>query len=78
MTNDWHESAELVALPEEGNRVKPGYLVGHRFGLQTFPAGTYPSCSRHGAMLKVSIETDWWRCAEPGCNIGCEWTRRQE
>lgn len=33
-----------------------------------FPAGIYPSCSLHGAMLRVSKEMPWYRCST--CNIG--------
>lgn len=67
----WRESSLLSPLPEEGERVKPGYIVGNRFGLEDFSAGTYPSCSRHGAMNRVSSDVAWYRCLEPGCNIGC-------
>lgn len=67
---NWREDPSLVPLPEEGTRVKPGYVAGNRFGLEEFSAGTYPSCSRHGAMGRVA--PNWWRCLELGCNIGCE------
>lgn len=30
----------------------------------------YPSCERHGAILKVSKD-GIWRCGELGCDNGC-------
>jgi hypothetical protein len=45
--------------------------VGHgQPGLAEFPAGTYPACSVHGAMNRVS-RAQMWRCLE--CNIGIEY-----
>ena len=75
IVSTWRISNSLVPMPESGDVVKPGYKKGHRFGLEDFSAGIYPSCSRHGAMQKVSRDADWWRCVEQGCNIGCIWDR---
>ncbi len=40
-------------------------------GVADFAAGTYPACSRHGAMNRVSRQ-QMWRCLE--CNIGIEYS----
>jgi len=32
--------------------------------------GLYPSCTKHGAMNKVSKD-GIWRCVQLGCNNGC-------
>jgi hypothetical protein len=42
-------------------------------GLRQYPyVGTYPTCSNHGAMNKVSKDNDVWRCLT--CNIGGDYT----
>lgn len=65
---NWRTSPTLVPL--EGAR-GAGERQGE-FGLADFPAGTYPSCSLHGAMNRVSVNNDLWRCLTEGCNVGCE------
>lgn len=40
-----------------------------KLGWETFPAGVYPSCSKHGAMNRVA-SAPLWRCLN--CNIGGE------
>lgn len=39
-------------------------------GIADFSAGTYPACSFHGAMNRVST-AQMWRCLQ--CNIGIEY-----
>lgn len=39
-------------------------------GIADFSAGTYPACSLHGAMNRVS-RRQMWRCLQ--CNIGVEY-----
>lgn len=39
-------------------------------GIADFSAGTYPACSIHGAMNRVS-PAQMWRCLQ--CNIGIEY-----
>lgn len=72
----WHASSSLSKL--EGRR-GAGERAGE-FGLATFPAGEYPACSEHGALICVRGRsrsedggTSLWRCLVEGCNIGCEW-----
>jgi hypothetical protein len=66
---EWHESDSLTPLPLTHTHGEPG-----RFGLQYWPGlGLKPTCSSHGAMLRVSGDKDWWRCS--ACNIGAEWNR---
>ena len=62
----WRQSSSLVPLPA----TVPIGDYGE-FGLEDFPAGTYPSCSKHDAMNRVTDKADWWRCL--ACHIGCEW-----
>jgi len=39
-------------------------------GIADFMAGTYPACSKHGAL--ISIGGNKWRCLVSGCNVGVE------
>jgi hypothetical protein len=41
--------------------------------LSKFPAGVYPACYKHGAILKTSIYGEFWmwRCREYNCDEGC-------
>ena len=41
--------------------------------LKEFPAGIYPACIRHGAILCVATSEKGkiWRCRELGCDEGC-------
>ena len=65
----WAPSTRLTKL--EGRRGS-GEAAGE-FGEATFPAGTYPACSEHGAMNCVKRgEPSLWRCLADGCNIGAE------
>lgn len=61
--------------PLEGRR-GAGENAGE-IGVGQFPAGTYPSCSNHGAMVCVrGCDEDGdslWRCLVEGCNIGLVW-----
>lgn len=61
--------AELTPLPLTDPHPFQGEAV-----MRDFPAGRYPSCSKHGAMNRVTAEKDWWRCL--ACNIGVEWHRK--
>lgn len=66
----WRVSKTLTPL--EKTLEKPGQ---GEYGLEVFYAHMeWPSCSKHGAMNKVSGDRDWWRCLT--CNIGCEWKRK--
>ena len=60
----------LVALPLTKTHGVPG-----EFFLKYWPdIGVRPTCTLHGAMLRVSPDRYWYRCAT--CNIGCEDTGR--
>lgn len=65
---NWRRDPSLSPL--EGAR-GAGERQGE-FGLGDFPAGTYPACSLHGAMNRVSTKNRLWRCLTEGCNVGCE------
>ena len=61
---NWRPNPQATAL---GNTIpKPSQ---GEYGLADFPAGTYPACSKHGAMNRVA-PAPLWRCLT--CNIGCE------
>src|SRR5262249_17073717 len=69
MTFDWYESDTLTALPLTHTHGEAGqFVLGNWAGV-----GLRPACTKHGAMLRVSREQDWWRCMS--CNIGCDWDR---
>lgn len=63
----WREDASVVAL-EEGTR-GDGADRG-AVGVAEFPAGTYPACSRHGALIRVGVDPAIWRCLVHSCNAG--------
>ena len=65
----WRRDESLVVLPNTTLRGDYG-----EFGLEEFPAGVYPSCSKHGAMARVSPHQSWWRCLV--CHNGCELVSR--
>lgn len=75
--NTWRRS--ITVQPLEGRRGSGRYAGA--IGLASFPAGTYPSCSHHGAMVCVKGATvevaSYWRCLVEGCNIGCQWQKRR-
>jgi hypothetical protein len=66
--HNWREHPTVVPL-RDGERGS-GWRRGE-VGLADYPAGSYPSCSRHGAM--ISIGNSYWRCLVEGCNAGAEW-----
>lgn len=41
--------------------------------LKWYECGLYPTCYRHGAILKIGPRQDGaiWRCREEGCDEGC-------
>lgn len=59
--------ADPTILPVEDGSRGGGWRRG-RPGLADYPAGTYPACSLHGAMIAVGGE--YWRCLIEGCNCG--------
>ena len=67
MSDTWRTDPSVVAL-DEGSRGS-GANRGE-VGLGDFIAGTYPACSRHGAMNRVGREPSIWRCLAEGCNAG--------
>ena len=74
MSGEWRESwspSERL-LPLDGAR-GDGSIAGE-IGMARFPAGTYPACSRHGAMNRVGGKNNYWRCLVHGCNVGAELT----
>lgn len=66
----WHRSGRVDPLTEgeRGDGSRRGEV-----GVATFPAGEYPSCSRHGALMALSA-TGVWRCMAHGCNAGAQTT----
>jgi hypothetical protein len=69
---DWEETWRTDPSVEpllEGTR---GDTTEHRgeVGLADFPAGTYPACSRHGALIRVGKDPKIWRCMFHNCNVG--------
>jgi hypothetical protein len=61
----WRPDSRVVALADgaRGMQVRAGVV-----GVGDFPAGVYPACSRHGALVAVGRGT--WRCLVDGCNAG--------
>lgn len=39
-------------------------------GVADFPAGVYPACSLHGALIRVGADPAIWRCLVHSCNAG--------
>ena len=67
----WYQSPDLEELPATVPKGDFG-----EFGLAVFYSDKeYPSCSKHGAMAKVSADRNWWRCLR--CHIGCEWKKER-
>jgi hypothetical protein len=67
----WRWRPDPTVVPIDGARGS-GLRRGEP-GLADFPAGSYPACSRHGAMTAVGGEI--WRCLIEGCNTGGRWAR---
>jgi hypothetical protein len=66
---NWRTDPAVVPLLDgtRGSMSQAGQV-----GLAEFPAGTYPACSRHGALICVSRRDGIWRCLTMECNIGAE------
>lgn len=66
----------LKLLPDGDAGGKPRFRSTNTASLTMQPTGSLtPTCSRHGAMNRVSGDVDWWRCVAPDCGIGVEWLR---
>lgn len=65
----WRASGVATTLPSEGKHHEVGEA-----GFADFPAGGYPACSIHGAMLRMNATGNGhpplWRCAT--CHVGLE------
>jgi hypothetical protein len=66
---NWRSDArvELFLEGTRGTMTEAGEV-----GLADFIAGTYPACSRHGAMTCLSVRHHLWRCLAEECNIGAK------
>jgi hypothetical protein len=75
MTN-WRPDPAVVPLGRGPTETGPDYA--QPVGLADFPAGTYPACKVHGALLRMSqgdgVRPPVWRC--DACGAGATWDRQ--
>lgn len=66
-----------AVVPPERGRTETGPDYSCRVGLGDFPAGTYPACEVHGALLCMTPphpdKPQIWRC--DACGAGAVWQR---
>lgn len=67
---NWRPSENLGTI--ESGALSKRMVPAEAVGLADFPAGTYPACQVHGAMLRVAQTPRWYRCI--ACGASCEWT----
>lgn len=75
---NWQTDPSVTII--ERGRTETGPDHRNPVGLAEFPAGTYPACKAHGALLCMTPQQpdrpQVWRC--DSCHTGTTWTRPKD